>query len=379
MICIKCKKEIPEAALFCPWCGAPQQQKDRTPHARSRGNGTGTVYKRGRTWTARVVLGWKDDAFKRPVYAYKGGFATKREAVEYIPKLFGEKEARKTLAQYWELWERDNLPSLSDSKQTAYRIAYRKLGNLVYRDISTITVSDLRNTVGESAPSYYPARDMKTLLTHLYRLAGADQIANALLPSFIVLPPLQEAEQQPFNNDELKALWVAYEAGDTFVGYILLMIYSGMMPGELLALRKPMIDLQAQRITGAGMKTKERRKTDIMIADLMVPVVASLMDYSQGSKLLTMNKDNFYKQYYDALNRCACRHLPPYSCRHTTATALSIGQNIAPAVIRKVMHWSSTKMLDRYAHASQEDALTAVNAISTDDILITDAQRNVDI
>ena len=58
--------------------------------------------------------------------------------------------------------------------------------------------------------------------------------------------------------------------------------------------------------------------------------------------------------------------MPPYSCRHTTATALAIDRNIAPQTIKRVMRWSTTKMLDKYAHPDQTDALKAVNKIRKD-------------
>ena len=63
------------------------------------------------------------------------------------------------------------------------------------------------------------------------------------------------------------------------------------------------------------------------------------------------------------LAAAGCRDLPPYSCRHTTATALAVTKNIAPQTVRKVMRWSTAKMLDRYAHPDQKDALKAVNRI----------------
>lgn len=313
----------------------------------------------------KATVGWKEVNGKQvQIRVTKGGFATKREAIEYLPMLRGDRQQKRTLSEYWATWSDDDMLKLSKSKQTAYRIAYKKLGSIVYRDIDTLDVMALRKVVSSAANSYYTARDMKTLLKHLYKLAGADQAANASLPDYINLPELQETEQTPFNAEELARLWAGYDSGDMIVGYILLMIYSGMMPGELLRLRKNMIDLSGQRIVGAGIKTKERKRTDIVIGDFMIPVVGALMEYSNGDKLLTMNKDNFYTAYYASLERCGCRKLPPYSCRHTTATALAVGQNIAPEIIRKVMRWSTARMLDRYAHATQTDALGAVNVLS---------------
>lgn len=36
-----------------------------------------------------------------------------------------------------------------------------------------------------------------------------------------------------------------------------------------------------------------------------------------------MGRDQFYKEFHMILERCGCRNLTPYSCRHTTATALA--------------------------------------------------------
>ena len=70
-----------------------------------------------------------------------------------------------------------------------------------------------------------------------------------------------------------------------------------------------------------------------------------------------------YANYHAVLKAAGCRDLPPYSCRHTTATALAITDGIAPQTVRKVMRWSTAKMLDRYAHPDQSDALKAVNTL----------------
>ena len=53
-------------------------------NVKSRGNGQGTAFKRGKTWVARVVIGWRiPDNPKNvliPIYRSKGGFKTKKEA-----------------------------------------------------------------------------------------------------------------------------------------------------------------------------------------------------------------------------------------------------------------------------------------------------------
>lgn len=65
MVCVKCKKEIPEGAAFCCWCGKKQIEEKRK--ALKRANGTGTVYKlqgrRTRPWVAakdKTIIGYYD-------------------------------------------------------------------------------------------------------------------------------------------------------------------------------------------------------------------------------------------------------------------------------------------------------------------------------
>jgi uncharacterized Zn finger protein (UPF0148 family) len=84
--CIKCKAALPDGALFCPMCGKKQASVDRK--ATKRGNGTGTVYKRGSSWVAEITKGYREEDGKLTrVKAKKCGFRTKREALEYIPML----------------------------------------------------------------------------------------------------------------------------------------------------------------------------------------------------------------------------------------------------------------------------------------------------
>ena len=124
------------------------------------------------------------------------------------------------------------------------------------------------------------------------------------------------------------------------------------------------IDLDGRRIHGVGMKTKVRKQTDIVLAETIVPLVQDLIDNAQPSGYIwPRNETTWYANYHAVLKDAGCRDLPPYSCRHTTATALAITEGIAPQTVKKVMRWSTARMLDRYAHPDQKDALKAVNRI----------------
>lgn len=359
MICQRCGKEAPNAP-FCALCGFRQGSARNT---RKRGNGQGTAYKRGKTWTAQKPgYSYVEDGKlirRRPT---KGGFKTKKDALAWAHTGEPEKEAPR-LIDLWIGWSENDMLKLSANKQTAYKIARRRLEPIISRRIDSLTVDDLQTCVNAACSTYYPAHDMRVLLSHLYKRAIASNAVSNNLSQFIVMPELEETEAVPFVDSELKAFWSAYENGDTFIGYVLLLCYTGMMPAELFNCRKSMVDLTACEIRGCGAKTKARKKSSIVFPDFLRPVVEDLLDYSTGDKLLTMNRDNFYAAYYESLERCGVRRLPPYSCRHTFGTE-AVKTGLHPALIQRLLRHSTAKMQEKYTHLAGAEIHDAANALS---------------
>ena len=376
MNCIKCHKQAPDDAIFCPYCGKKQTSSPRKP--KRSPNGTGSAYKRGAGWVAQAVIGYRplpddimDPANSRqriPIKRTKAGFASKAEALAYVPILKAgghlKPDTAPSLKYYWNNYEKNEYTQLSSSKQTAYKIAWEKLSKLHESPIDQLTVADLRTAVSSVCTTYYTAKDCRTVLGNLFRLAAADGYANKDLPSFIQLPEHTEQEREPFNDIEQANLWKLYESGDIRACVPLLMIYTGMMPAECFDLRVNMIDLENRQIVGAGKKTKVRKATPVVIAAVLIPVLEDLIAHARPSgRLFCSSMDRWREDYYAALDAAKCRRLTPYSCRHTCATALSVDKNIAPATVAKVMRWSTTRMLDRYTHPDQDDVLAAVDAV----------------
>ena len=379
MICTKCKTEVVPGAIFCHQCGRKlvTQKKSRT---KSRGNGTGTAFKRGSSWTAQVVIGYEDlppfdldnPENRRPrkkITRSKSGFKTREAALQYCPILKAGPQKPKeapTLEHYWQTFQDGHYSALSESKKYAYKAAWKKLEKIHTVHIDQLTVAGLQQIVADECKSFNTARDCKTLLTALFRTAAAEGYVNKDIPGFIQLPKQDEAERIPFSDTEQAALWKIYEAGDLRAAAPLLMIYTGMMPGEARKLKISNFDMEKRLIIGAGMKTKVRKATPIVLAESILPVAEALIANAQtDGNIWPKWKQKWYKDYYDVLKAAGCRELSPYSCRHTTATALAITEGIAPQTVKKVMRWSSTKMLDRYAHPQTSDALAAVNTIKT--------------
>lgn len=336
---------------------------------KSRGNGTGTAYKRKNTWTARVVTGWKligKPPHASPIYSTQGGFRTKRDALAYCSVLLAGKkkpDVSPTLEHYWDTYKSGPYTKLSASKQTAYSIAWAKLKKVSVRPIEALTVADLQAVIDSKATTYYPARDIKVLLGHLYKIAAAEGWVNHTLPDLLTLPHMNETERVPFTEAEQTALWAAYENGCTDAAIPLIMIYTGMMTGEMRRLTTSMIDFDKKQIVGVGLKTKVRKAAPVYLPSCIVPILQDVTADRVGL-VWPISENEFYIRYYNALSVAKCRKLTPYSCRHTTATALAVTENIAPQTIKKFMRWSTTRMLDRYAHPDDSDAATAAETLT---------------
>ena len=329
-----------------------------------RANGQGSVYKRGHYWVAQVTVGYRENG--QPRYKRKGGFSTKTEALTALPVIRELALAKPvpTVAYYYRAFCKGRGASISPDKRRAYEIAYNRLKPVHTTPISEVSVDQLQALINSTCSSYYPARDVRVLLNHLYRLAAVEGNANPALPSLLEIPRLRETHREAFTVDEQKALWAAWEAGKAGAAVRLSMIYTGMMTGEMRRLEASMIDLENQTITGVGLKTDERKTKSVLIPDCLVPILQDLITQHPTGRIYTVSEEDFYALYYSALTEAGVtRHLTPYSCRHTTATALAVNANVAPQTVQRIMRWSSTKMMDRYVHPDDSNALDALNQL----------------
>ena len=268
------------------------------------------------------------------------------------------------MIELWNRYEENKLPKLGKSKQTAYKIARTRLDSLMNYLITDLTTADLQKVVNDKSTSHYTARDMKVVLSHLYQIAMADQYVPANLSEHIELPELIEKEPTPFTENEVDTMWSAFADGDLFTGYLLLMIYSGMMPGELFACQKDMIDFDRCEIWGCGKKTAKRKKeVPIVFAECVKPVLEELCESVEGDYIQPYKKkDTWYSYYHKCLTRIGVRDLDPYSCRHTTGTEAA-KQNLNAATIQQVMRHSKITTSQRYIHFGSDESHAGMNAI----------------
>ena len=364
MNCKKCKAPLPDGARFCPACGkeiSPQKKKTKAA------NGRGSVYRKqtNGSWYAALTTGHNPDGTRKRIV--KGGFPTKAAANAWIDEIRNAPPKKdKRLRALFDALE-PRLSKLSYDKRLHYKKAWERLTPIHEEMIGDLTVAALQKVVDEAVSTYYPAKDMRDLLSLIYQQAIVEEYVNVNRAAYIILPDLEEKGTVPFTADEVRALWRDYQAGHRETGFILLMIYTGMMPGEMLRLTVDMIQLSEKRIVGAGLKTSERKAKPILLPDVIVPVIVDLMQ-GRTDRLYDWKDDKlFYKEFAEIKKRAGCRQikeLRPYSCRHTTATTLA-DANVSAAIIQDVMRHAKITTTQRYIHLDRQASADAIDATFT--------------
>ena len=326
MICIKCKREVPDGK-FCLNCGSSQE---RRPSRRLRSNGMGTAYKRGKTWTASVTIAWKDagDKQKRliPVKRTKGGFKTKKEALEYCPILRGNvRESRVTFAQVYAKWRPQYESRITASTMRGHTAAYNWFRPIWYLDFNEIFTDDLQQCVDSCSAGKRTKENMKSLAMLLYKYAGANRIAEHNYAQYIYCGNDQKGTRPPFTTDEIEKIRQAIGKYD-YADYVYCMIYTGFRPNEMLSLTVDAYDALRKTLTG-GFKTEAGKNRTVTLSPKIQPIIERL---SHNETYLFPRKDG--KKMNDKMFRdvafnplmeaIGIKGRVPYSCRHTFANLM---------------------------------------------------------
>lgn len=347
--CPKCRKELPDGAAWCCWCGA-KLMTTRKPRARS--NGEGSVYQYGNAgkWRAEINI-YKDGVRYHKI---RSGFKTKRDAVQALPEmrelvLNGQEFAQDaTLQELWEMICAQTLPKLSKDKASHYRTAWAALEPLKNAKIRNLRYAHLQPIVDAREGGYYPKRDIKALLGKMYTLALKYEYADKDYSKLLDLPPISASTRTALTEDEVQRIWQDYDAGHEFSRYWLIMAYTGMRTGEMLTILKANTHLAEQYCTG-GIKTDAGKARQIIFPDKIMPLVREA--YRSGTKrLCEADEKTFYAEWHDMAQRVGLQpDMTPYCLRHTTATLLAV-EKVAPAIIKEVLGHTDYAVTLGYTH-----------------------------
>lgn len=362
MICIKCNANIPEDSAYCNICGAKQSSDPHARKPKSRGNGQGTVYKRGRTYTAYLVRYANGHCLR----ATKGGFKTRKEAYAYMPKLHEQllspvprSDLEICFADLYEKFIELHSRRVSKSTLDCYKAAYKYYDKVYYLPFAQLTTEQFQACIDACPHGRRTKENMKALGTLLSSYAMQLGITNKDYAQFVFIERTEKNEKRPFTADEIQKL---FEHADTvtYADYILILIYTGFRINEMLPLTLDDYDA-ANRCFIGGEKTEAGKNRIVPVSPKIQPYVDSIVQAAQNNStgyLFTnpqgnkMSADNFRKKWMpEALRACGVDDtLTPHQCRHTFATLMKSVSAPETDKMRLIGH-ASYEMTAHYTHA----------------------------
>ena len=193
---------------------------------------------------------------------------------------------------------------------------------------------------------------------------------DIIVKNYAALLELKPAEKsaihKPFTEAEIQTIW---EHEHLDIAKLLLMyIYSGMRPIELLSIKIENVHLDKRYIIG-GVKTKAGKDRLIPIADCVMPFYREIYAKASVSKSDTLIPHGYTSKYLGKPIKRFCKevgisdHLP-HDTRHTFVT-LASNYGMDRYVLKAIVGHTQSKDItaDVYTHKTIEQYIEEVNKI----------------
>lgn len=292
---------------------------------------TGTVQKmpgnRRKPYLAKRFIGWRvnDDTRKSyPVYKSIGTFAKKSDAIRALIKASETPEDKRkyvTLEEVYNEWSMKKFTEIKDVSVRMYTNAWSYLSPLKDRPISELKTADYEQTVEHGKAPRTIRHNIQLLVNALYKTALAHEYCEKDISALTDFHPdvSTQIKRKVFTPEEVQALFTSDNVKDQM---ILVGIFTGMRPGELLALKRSEVDLENGFLRIAGSKTKSGVLRDIPIhADILPIIIENCTKSSIFGKqevfLSVQHRAYSRHTYYDYVK---IKGHTPHDTRHSFAT-----------------------------------------------------------
>ena len=383
MQCKKCGREIVDESLFCQWCGAAQGESNRT--RKKRGNGQGSVYKRGKTWYAARVFGYitGENGEIIPDKDCKGGFRTKKEAIDYLPQLKPHRQSKSphkipediTVKGMYDLWMPTH-KARGKSKSTigCYTAAINHFEEIWDYPFVDAGIDDWQECIDDCPRGRRTRENMKALVGLLYKYA----IPRGATPDKINLGEYlyvtgESGRRHPFTDLEVET--IRQSIGTVpYADYIYCMIYLGYRPQEMLTREIDKHYNPAENCIIGGIKTDAGKNRVVTISPKIQPHLSGIIGGRKsgyifcapdGSKISVAK---YRACFYEAIDKMGIKSTPerkltPYSCRHTFASLMDRVKGAGDNAKMELIGHRTIDMLRHYQHADLDDLRKITDAI----------------
>lgn len=274
-----------------------------------------------------------------------------------------------TLAEIWERVKDTGLRKMQGTPTLRnYDTAFKHLHPIHSMPIDTLTMKDIQPIFDHQMcdhSSYAKMNLMKVVLNHCFKYAIKYDLASTNYAQYIDFYDSREEVEtrQPFDDDTIRQLWTLRDDPDAQA--VLVMIYTGMRPGEFATIRKDHVHLEERYMIG-GIKTAAGKDRVIPIHESIAPFIAQMLQYSRNAWLFG---DGRYKVYlvnsFHVIRDKLHFTNTPHSCRHTFATLAKLARMDEYARKKIMGHACKDLTDDVYTHAPIAYLVKQVNLIRT--------------
>ena len=348
----------------------------------------GTVYKRGKTWTAQVRA-WVDsdgNYLPKPINRTKGGFPTAKAAREYIPilqsaeKTGGNNRKWQTFKELYDDFIRLHSAKKSRSTINCYHAAIRFYEPLFKKALPAIEIDDLQDCIDACPYGVQTRRNMRTVASLIYKHAiPRHQTETSInLASFLTVGADDAGQGCGFTAEQLAAIRKGAETIPPvgIADQIYADCYLGFRITELIGLTISSYD-EAHKAFHGGIKTTAGKDRTVTVS----PKIAAIVDrYLQNKKEGAVFTDpqgkawttkKFRAAFYETLDMLGIENpkddkgrymLTPHSMRHTFATLLK--HIPAPDKDKmELMGHASKEMVESYQDVAYSDLQRITDAL----------------
>lgn len=336
-------------------------------------NGYGSIFKlsgnRRNPFAVRITTGWDDNG--KQTYEYLGYFPSRQKAMmalaDYNSTPYDLSSRKITFEEMYNRFTEERFPKMSKSSQSGYRMAFNRSESLHNLKFIEIRKAHMQSVIDNCDKSHGTKRKIKILFNQLYKHAMENDLTHKDYSRFVELPRNNDkSSRKPFTNNEINVLWENVDRLSD-VDSVLIMIYTGLRPGELVEVKNKKIQLN-ERVFRAGFKTDAGTNRVIPIHKRIHSLIENRMSLENECLISTYegNQMSYYTYYHERwkqlMEQLEMNHRP-HDCRHTFATLMdNAGAN--KLSIKRIMGHAGKDITDKvYTHKDIEQLLIAIDML----------------
>jgi integrase len=356
-------------------------------------NGYGSISKlsgnRRRPFWVRITVGWDiKDGKQKQITQTLGYYSSRKEAMvalaNYNANPYDVSATKSTFNDMWEIWSEkhfEKYPRSENAIKSAYKHC-KPLYNVKMQDIKTNQMQAIIDAM--SGMSIESQTKVKSIFKNCFKIAIQNDVVQKDYSQFVTLhqPKENKKHNNFFTKDEIDLIYkninykCEYPTGKKsyatveLVDTIIILLFTGMRIGELLALQCEDIHLSERYMNVRGTKTKNSDRI-IPIHNFIKPLIKARMNKAVNGYLIEnangkpLKYDIYKKNFFDPFMQVLGLHQTPHATRHTFTSMMdSVGISATSVTLKRILGHANSSTTEHYTHKEIKELIQAIDKLN---------------